>query len=390
MASPGRNAIVALASLLTVAGGGDSFAMLPHRDGAPLDSHCCSTGLQAEKFLGFGLGEQRRYVLGPSGALSAREAGSWAITLDEIDRPEGGSPEGVFLLSHEWQAAVRFDQQPHTITAVSSHGTVRLNGHGFPLFIRYQTGREISNHGPETYTIDYRYEAGQYRKLTMMDGGQRVDEVPIRGSDTLDLQVPAGLYAFLPSPPECRDRHESTGDPPARGDPRPPAVLPLPKGARVLEIIDCQEPLFANPGLLGLTMPALWESRGEREFLFFTPLGPTGEMEGTVTASVYGGRVPSGSTPPSRGQSAFADPRRMGDTIFVTPSQYREVESLRFGDRVRVRVGNRTRDVWTFTGPDRLGVIYVDDAGVVLRIDLPGEGPDAPQKWIRLLWPNEY
>jgi hypothetical protein len=273
---------------------------------------------------------------------------------------------------------------------VRSHGTLRVNGHGFPLFIRHQSEREVSGYGRETYTIDYRYEAGEYRKLTTMDGGQRVDEVPIRGGDTLDLGAPAGLYAFLPSPPECRDRHESAGDPPARGDPRPPAVLPLPKGARVLEIIDCQEPLFANPGLLGLVMPALWESRGEREFLFFTPLGPTGEMEGTVTASVVGGRVPSGSTPPRRGQFAFADPRRMGDTIFVTPSQYREVESLRLGDRVRVRVGNRTRDAWTFAGPDQLGVIYVDDEGVVLRVDLPGESLDAPQKRIRLLWPTEY
>jgi hypothetical protein len=80
----------------------------------------------------------------------------------------------------------------------------------------------------------------------------------------------------------------------------------------------------------------------------------------------------------------------MGDTIFVTPSQYREVESLRHGDRVRVRVGNRTRDAWTFAGPDQLGVIYVDDEGVVLRVDLPGESLDAPQKRIRLLWPTEY
>ena len=352
---------------------------------------------QVEEFLGFEIGEQRRYLLGPPEALGAGEQGRWTITLDTVHPTGARSFEAVFLLTSEWHDA-RVPETPlDMITDVKSHGSVRVNASGFPLVIEYETERHLAGRGPESYMIVYRYDDGGYRKHTTMDGGQRDDEVPVRGSDFLELDVPSGLYPFLPEPPGCPGLDASTDDSPAHVDQpeRRTVVAPSSAGLAptvpwIIDNYECKESLFANPGLLSFVMPALWEAKGARELLFFTPLGPTGEMAGTVTVGVG---APGAGAPGLAGGSPGNSDRPAVDASdfhFITPARYRQREELAFGERVRVPIGDRTRDAWVLTGASQVGDIYVDDRGVVLRIDLPKRSADSSQRWIRLLWPSEF
>jgi hypothetical protein len=361
---------------------------------------------QAEKFLGFEIGEQRRYVLGPPEALGPEESGIWAITLDAVYRTDGSAPEAVFLISHEWHISRAVLELPmRTITDVKSDGSVRANSHGFPLVIAYQTERHLAGLGQEAYTIDYQYEDGRYIKRTTMDG-QWTQDVRLRSHEHLDRDLPAGLFAFLPAPPGCFDRPimsfeevaRSTPPPQPRSAASPSATPPAPTLNKIVDNTDCEESLFANPGLLSLAMPALWEASGDREMLFFTPIGPIDErrVSGGVGVGIGQGTggppTRAGAGPPSQGgrRGGVLGPDAGAFAVTTgTWSTYHELERLSFGERVEVRLGSRSRDAWLFTGPAQLGNIYVDDDGVVLRIDLPVP-EDQPQRWIRMLWPSEF
>ena len=364
---------------------------------------------QGEKFLGYEVGEERRYVLGPPESLLRGEMGMWSIRLEEVYQTDG-EPEAVFALQHEWQGPQPITEVPlRTVMRVQSEGTVRVNAHGFPLLIRYQTVRHLAGMGNEGYTIDYQIEDDnrRYEKRTTKEGERWYQNVPIRNHDTVDRDVPAGLYAFLPVAPGCMDRHIATYQ--LQGN-----VLPQPKSAasppspqamgpttlKVADNADCEESLFANPGLLSLAMPALWEAQGERQYVFFTPIGPVGEPVGGVTVGIPGAGPPTGIG--GLGPGGIPDPRmpnsmpgsmpnsapRVGG-LPLSPSSYHEIETLTFIERISVRVGSRTRDAWRIEISNDVGPIYVDDDGIVLRIDLPplaGSG----ERYLRKLWPSEF
>lgn len=389
-------AALMLALPLAIAAGGASIKATPLA--AAQAGHPPAAPVPVEKFLGFEIGEQRRYLLGPPEALGAGERGRWAITLETVDGTGAGSHEAVFQLASEWHGARLLETPLDMITDVEGHGRVRVNASGFPLLIEYETERELAGlAGRESYMIVYRYDDGRYRKHTTMDGGQRDDEVPVRGSDFLELDVPSGLYPFLPEPPGCPGLRASIVDgrahvnqPERRAVAAPSSGRLAPNAPRIIDNYECKEPLFANPGLLSFVMPALWEAKGARELLFFTPLGPTGEMAGTLTVGLG---APGAGAPGLAGGSPGNSDRPAADASdfhFITPARYRQREQLAFGERVHVRVGDRSRDAWVLTGATHLGDIYVDDEGVVLRIDLPKPTADAPQRWIRLLWPSEF
>jgi hypothetical protein len=394
--SPVSRATAALLALpLVIAAGGASSKATPlatARTGLP-----ASAVVPVEKFLGFEIGEQRRYLLGPPEALDAGERGRWAITLDTVYATGAGSHEAVFQLASEWHGARLLETPLDMITDVESHGRVQVNASGFPLAIEYETERHLAGGRSETYMIVYRYDDGRYRKHTTMDGGQRDDEVPVRGSELLELDVPSGLYPFLPEPPGCPGLRASIDDgrahvnePERRAVAAPSSGRLAPNAPRIVDSYECKEPLFANPGLLSFVMPALWEAKGARELLFFTPLGPTGEMAGTLTVGLG---APGAGAPGLAGGSPGNSDRPAADASdfhFITPARYRQRERLAFGERVRVRIGDRTRDAWVLTGASHVGDIYVDDQGVVLRIDLPKPTADASERWIRLLWPSEF
>ena len=365
----------------------------------------------SETFLGYGIGEERRFVLGPPEALGRGESGVWAIRLEEVYLPGTESAEAVFALGHEWHAPVVAQEVPFRwITRVQSDGTIRVNPHGFPLRIDYATQRHLAGLGEEAYTIEYEFEDSNYEKRTTIMGKRWRDSVFIRGHDYLDKSVPAGMFAFLPAPPGCMDRRVTTWDQagyvqppqPRSGATEPAQQIVMPTTNKIVDNADCEESLFINPGLLSLAMPAFWEAKGDREFLFFTPIGPVGDrdtglrigiptggtgMPGGPPAGAPG--MPVGQPPGGMPGSMGGSPGSLSETI--TPATYHEVERLRFGgDRVQIRVGHRSAEAWRVQGPDQLGAIYIDDAGVVLRIDLPKLHESQPQRWIRMLWPSEF
>lgn len=362
---------------------------------------------QGERFLGYEVGEERRYVLGPPESLLRGEMGVWSIRLDEVYTTEG-EPEGVFALQHEWHAPQPLTEVPlRTIMRVKSEGTVRVNAHGFPLLIRYQTVRHLAGMGEEAYTIDYEVvdDNRRYEKRITKNGDRWYQNVPIRSHDTVHYDVPDGLYTFLPVAPGCMDRHIATYQLPGDVSPQPKSAASppspqttVPRTVKVADNADCEESLFANPGLLSLVMPALWEAQGERQYVFFTPIGPVG---GPTTGLSIGlppgsGGMPTGlgglrpgRTPDMGRPNYMANSAPRVGGLPLSPSTYHEIETLTFIERVSVRVGGRTRDAWLIEISDNVGPIYVDDDGSVLRIDLPpvaGSG----ERYLRILWPSEF
>jgi hypothetical protein len=73
----------------------------------------------------------------------------------------------------------------------------------------------------------------------------------------------------------------------------------------------------------------------------------------------------------------------------LSSSTYHAIETLRFAERVSVRVGDRTRDAWLIELSDEAGPVYVDDDRVVLRLDLPPRAGGG-ERFLRRLWPSEF
>jgi hypothetical protein len=355
----------------------------------------------AETFLGFEIGEELRYVLGPDDALLRGERGLWSIRLEEIYRGgEDGLPEAVFALRHEWQGPQPIGDPPlRAIMRMTSHGTLRVNVHGFPVFIHHETIRHLAGLGDEAYTIDYELidDNERYEKRTTMDGDRWYQTIEVRGHDTVDRDVPLGLFAFLPAGPGCLDRYVATYQLGGGVYPQPnSAAPPTPATATTVKVADnadCEESLFANPGLLNLAMPALWEAQGEREYVFFTPIGAVGKRQGGVAMGLpVGGGMPMG--PPGR-IPTVGSPNSMPNTsprvsdLPLSSSTYHAIETLRFAERVSVRVGDRTRDAWLIELSDEAGPVYVDDDRVVLRLDLPPRAGGG-ERFLRRLWPSEF
>lgn len=356
---------------------------------------------QRPSFFGYEEGEERRYVLGPPDALSGGEGGAWSIYLREL---VGEPAEGIFELTHEWHRAETRAELPFgTITRIVSEGELRVNGHGFPVAVEFKTERHLAGMGDQIYTIRYRYEGGSYRKQISAEGKNLSHTAMIRGHKTLDRSVPSGLFALVPTAPDCSlavpvgARRMARVVPPTRksaGVTPPPIVQPT----RFADNSSCRESLFANPGLVSLMLPELWEQgTGEREFLLMTPAGPFG-MPGFVSGTGIVATV---------GPAAAASGSGFDFTRAASPDTNSAIERLRYIERVEVEVGMRTREAWLF---DRMGdfeAIYVDDDGVVLKIDLSERsmfglsGSEAlvtvdptqanrGRLSIRLLFPSEY
>lgn len=186
-AAPSRCLTLVVAAVLLAATAGASG--IPAAGAAPLP--------QADEILGFGVGEEYRYVLGPASSLTRGETGMWSIRLDEILVRDDGSPEGLFALRHEWQAPQPVTDPPlRAITRVTSEGTLRVNAHGFPLFIHYEAVRHLAGYGDEAYTVDYALDEDHRRfdKSTTMDGSRWYQTVDVREHDTVSRKTPAGLF----------------------------------------------------------------------------------------------------------------------------------------------------------------------------------------------------
>jgi hypothetical protein len=354
--------------------------------------------------LGFRRGEGRRYVLGPPEALYDGEIGVWTMHLREL---LGDPPEGVFELTHQWQRGDTRRELPiGTIVQVQSEGELRVNTYGFPLELRFTTQRHLSGWGEQTYTVRYRFEDGRFVKHAAMDGQDIEHAVGILPGADVDLSVPLGMYALVPPAVDCSlpmpgDFRATAGSLPPRptaGSSTSPAAPQTP--GRWADNSMCREQLFANPGLISLMLPVLWEeATGEHEYLLLTPAGWFG------TTGV-GGASQLGSTAGGGGMQVAAG-SEFDHQAAVSPRTNSEVEKLRYVERVSVEIGRRTLEAWLFDGIRGLDAVYVDDDGVVLRVDLDMAGWyglalagstvgfDPTQLgerdlWVRLLYPSEY
>lgn len=385
-----RNCAAVVAAVIVV---GSAARSLPAYPAGPT-----ATSTQLPSFLSFAPGEERRYVLGPPEELHEEELGTWSIRLREL---LGDPPDGIFELTHSWR---RGDPgaQPEigAVMRIDSSGEVRVNPYGFPLEVTYETHRHLAGIGEEAYTVQYRFQDGAFVKRFAMEGEQVEHPVAIRNHDNRDLSVPRGVYAFEPNGPDCSIPYPITatnvrvvrpGVRTAGSDPSPP---PPQAPLRVADNRDCVESLFFNPGLISLMLPVLWEEgTGEHEFVLLTPAGNFGMDRTSVGVAGFGVGAQQ------RDQFDAREARSMRVNS--------DVETLRYVERTSVPVGPRTHEAWLFRGMWTLDNIYVDDDGVVLRVDLAdhfwqrlgvlgltaGIGSDQLERrrlYVRLLHASEY
>jgi len=146
----------------------------------------------------------------------------------------------------------------------------------------------------------------------------------------------------------------------------------------------CQgrEPVFANPALLNLAMPALWESgTGAVEVVAFAPTG-------VIPMALMGGGG-GGSTGFNVGGFNLLGSGRLypfGEADDTFQSFALTAES----DLMQIDVGGRSVDVFRLAASAPLEAVYVDGNGSIVRLDLPADPETGERFWIRRLRPSEY
>lgn len=280
-----------------------------------------------DTFLGFEVGEERRYVVGPKEALRDGESISWSVRLDRVEN-EAGSSVGVFALTHE---QVRSGVSGRGLMYVHWHysGEARINEHGFPeqvSFSMYEEHTGESQWRGETMSASYVFTGDEYRKEVRVPDQQWQFTVPIASHDQLDLAVPAGAYLFRPQAAETD--------------------------------------FFTNPALLGFALPEMLPEVWEQRTLFFQPTYPVRHPgEGYVTNE--------------------RDTR-------AALGRYWVKNTLTIGGPMRLEVADRVLNVRKLEISGPLRDAYVDEFGRVVRIDIDPDPWTRQHRHIRLLFPSEY
>ena len=364
---------------------------------------------QAGDILGFEVGEQRHYILGPPEALQRNELATWGITLESV-QGSGSNLRAVFNLQHRREAPHSFDNPASRgeITIAIVDATLTVNRYGAPLELVYSAQRHIFDVGEESFQVLYEWKGDKYEKRVTLQGAQWDLDIELIEHASLDARVPIGVYAFSPKSLDCLEwlvgsrieKRTGTGDTSAASirtavDTGTVDDATLAAGACVERNTD---PAFANPGLLSLAMPALWEARGDSEMVLFSPLRPDlvrGQGNGIpltlspIVPGAPGGNlfniIPGFNVGELLGGGADGDKDRARD-----PNRYFTARHMKFRDRERVVVGERRPEALPLDIAGYSAVAWVDDWGKVLRLDVPALRQGDPQRWVRLLSPSEY
>lgn len=315
-------------------------------------------------FLGFRPGDEARYALEYEGGQSPDRIVQWSITLLRID--ESGSV-GTFELTY--LVVVAGERLAQAI------GEARINPHGFPLNVRFGSERSTTA-GSIGYTIEYRFEEKAFRKLLV---GADLDSQEIEIDDVADVEasVPSGLYLYNPIDSACADAFMEARVPDdATTSGGPGDVV-------IEELCGGRELIFANPGLLDLAIPAMWQAgTGALDFI---ALAPTGMRLDLLTGPMN----PSGGM--SVGPINLAALLGGGPDPFHDGAQALQPFALRSGsDLLQLDLGGRSHDVWRLETPAPFADVYVDGDGSILRLDLPRDSATASPAWIRKLRPSEF
>ena len=372
---------------------------------------------QAGEFLGFDLEEERHYVLGPPEALGNGERVTWVIRLDSIEG-RGGSRRATFSLQHRREAPRTLENPPLPghVTIALVDATLVVNEYGAPLEVAYSSNRHIYDVGDESFRVEYTYDDGRYKKRVLLQGVDWDFDIDFIQHPLLDPVVPVGVFAFAPAAIDCMEwltgavieRRTGTGD-----------TSP----GRVVESADRQgsgtidnaalgtgscygrntDPAFANPGLLSLAMPALWEQRGDGELVLFSPLRPDlvrGQDNGVpltfspiipVVPGVPGSSILAGAIPGLDFGTLLGGGGTDGDKDRAKdPRRYFFPTRMTLSDRQRIDVGSRKMEALPLEMSGFRGTAWVDDWGKLVRVDLPALRFGDAERWVRILHASEY
>ncbi len=308
----------------------------------------------ANSAFGYEVGEERRYVLEPQRSLRPGESAWWSIVLEEI-RGEGADLRVVFNLEHERTELIRdlFGGSGGRQQVVEVGGRLTVNRFGFPVRLVISEQHDVGGeHGSrsEVRTTLFTFDGERFVKQVRISGREWKFNIAIASHDDLDLAVPVGLFAYLPTALRCLGVPGEAGRPSrcAGGD-----------------------PAFANPGLLSLALPVMWEEQvNKKKFLFFKPSGV--------------GTMPGGLMDMNRLMRLERDQRR-------NFTRYYDKVDLEIKDYVEgAEIGPRKLDAWMLDGSGEMRQVYTDADGKVLKVIIDPHPVTYGERWIRLLFPSEY
>ncbi|MCZ6508076.1 MAG: hypothetical protein O7A04_08555 [Acidobacteria bacterium] len=303
---------------------------------------------------GYEIGEERRYVLEPARSLRPGESAWWSIVLDDIEG-EGDDTRIIFDLEHERTEVIRdlFGGINGRMQAVTVDGRLTVNRFGFPERLVITEQHDV--HGETGSQSDVRttlftFDGERFIKQVRINGREWKFNIEIASHDDLDLGGPVGLYAYVPKALSC------LGAPGAVGRPS-----------------RCYggDPAFANPGLLSIALPVMWEEQvNKKRFLFFMPSGV--------------GTVPGGLMDMNRFMALERDQLRNN-------TRYYEKTDLEVKEYVQsVEIGPRFVDAWLLDASGEMREFYAEPDGRVLKVFIDPHPVTYGQRWIRLLFPSEY
>jgi len=278
-------------------------------------------------FLGFDLGEERRYVIAPDGAMRSGESATWGARLDRVETV-GGRSIGVFELTHS-VSRQGINLSGTMIVKWNYRGEARINEFGFPEEVRFSMYEEHIGEAPwrgVLMSAAYIFDGDRYIKTVRVPDQEWRFTFGISTHNDLDLDVPSGMFLFRPR---------------ASG-------------------ID----FFMNPALLGFAVPELVPDTWKRRVLFFRPTYPV--------------RFP-GARYAARERDKVAAIRR-----------YYVKRTLEAKESSELKIGGRTLNVRKIDLSGGAREAFIDEFGRVVRIDLDLDAITRRNRYIRLLFPSEY
>ncbi len=409
---------VALGALLAVLAGSLHPAAGSSADaGTAPESARLRPAVQSGEILGFDLEEERHYALGPPDALQRGESAVWSIRLQAV-QGSGRELRATFTLQHRREAPRSLDSpwSSGQVTHAQVDATLIVNAYGAPLELTYTSQRHIYDVGDELFQVEYTYEGGRYEKRVSLQGVEWDMDIELIEHANLDAQVPIGLFAFAPQALGCMEwlvgtviQHRTgTGDISPRGpvqsaDRQGRATV---EGAALASGVcyeDNTDPAFANPGLVSLAMPLLWERRGDSELVLFSPLRPDlvrGQRMGVPVT--FGPIIPTGAMGPGSNPLSGMIPGLDFKALFgaggtdgdkeraKNPARYFFPRRMKLSDRQRIEVGARKMEALPMEIAGFAGTVWVDDWGKVVRFDIPPLRYGDALRWVRLLHESEY
>ena len=313
-----------------------------------------ATKAQYSEAFGYQLGEERRYILEPDTALRPGESGMWRIRFADVEG-EGEDLRFIFNLEHERSELIRdmFGGPSGRLQTVHVEAVLTLNAFGFPLRVVMSEQHEVAGERrteSDTRTTIFTFDGERYTKTVRIEGREWRFSISIAKNNDLDLESRTGLYAFLPSALNCMGQ---------------PATIGRPRRCPEGDIV------FANPGLLSIVIPVLWEEQvNKREFLFFKPAGVGTTPGGLMNMSGW----------VQRERDALRSISRYFDKMTIEFEAYEE----------GVEMGVRKVAAWRVEASGSMRKFWVDNEDRVIKVELDPHPRTSQKRWIRMLYPSEY